>query len=348
MFEEKLECENRLKSKVVSIIEKGQDIQILIPIPEQYYYDENILGLSVTEIYKKILQLMPGIDEFANSAFLKHDKESWNAIQTLLYYWNYRDITRIDRLKNSVLLEYAFRKKILEIQNQNLPKYQLDCIKNFTPEIAVKELADKASNHRINKHPFLKEMDQNGISVKHTRLFLENYYVNNRIFHLFIASLSLCTPFNERGDLACNFYDEMGQGDSALAHPNLFLKNFNGIGRPKAITPLPEALSLANAKAYAAFLSGDYHYGLGGFGFIELTMPNQMKKILNGLEKSGIPRADLEFWEAHITIDVEHGKTWFSNMLSLIKTEQDAQKCLQGGMFLLDARATMYDGIMSC
>ncbi len=103
---------------------------------------------------------------------------------------------------------------------------------------------------------------------------------------------------------------------------------------------------MVNAKTYAAFLSGDYYFGMGGFGYIELAMPNQMIKILKGLEKSGLPKQDLEFWDAHITLDLEHGKTWFSEMLKLIKNSEQAQRCLEGGSSLLEARAKMFDSIL--
>lgn len=256
---------------------------------------------------------------------------------------------RIDRIRDDTpLVEAALRRRVIDIETQHLPVYQLECVSDFTPERAVQELADKVFSHRINTHPLLEEMFKNGISPRQVKIFLENYYVNNRLFHLFIATLNLCTPLERRTELANNFYDELGAGDSAMAHPVLFFKNFNHIEKPTCISPLPEALSLVNAKTYAAFLSGDYHYGMGGFGYIELAMPNQMKKILMGLRKSGLPEADLEFWEAHIYIDEEHGKAWFSEMLHLIETPEEAQKCLVGGMRLLDARAKMYDGVFNC
>jgi hypothetical protein len=98
-------------------------------------------------------------------------------------------------------------------------------------------------------------MQSSGLHKKALKAFLENYYVNNRLFHLFIAALSLSSPFNHRVELAGNFFDEMGEGDLSLAHPNLFLKNFNSFGVPSVISPEPEALHLVNAKTYAAFLS---------------------------------------------------------------------------------------------
>ncbi|HLB42969.1 MAG TPA: iron-containing redox enzyme family protein [Gammaproteobacteria bacterium] len=332
--------------EVINLIEKDQQVAISIRLPKSFLF-KNIL--EIDHAYHKISELTPMITNLAKTAFIEQNKTAWKTVQLLLYYWNYRDLMRIDRVKdNTILVEYALRKIILDIQMNYAPCYSLECVNDFTPERAVQELADKVYSHRINKHPLLEEMVNHGMSPSSVRLFLENYYVNNRLFHLFIAGLCFCTPMAKRTELANNFYDEMGAGDTDMAHPTLFLKNFNTIKLPTIITPLPESVYLVNAKTYAAFLSGDYHYGMGGFGYIELAMPNQMRKILAGLEKSGLPRSDLEFWETHISIDVEHGKTWFSEMLDLIKTAEHAQKCLTGGMHLLEARATMYDGILNC
>ena len=335
---------SRAVNQRINLVEHGQTTKISVEIPQ------NLLVNNVADIenaYVAIQKLSTQVLEISESAFLNKDKLSWDAIQRILYYWNYRDITRISYDTGYVsFVEHVLRKSVLEIEEKYKPSYELESYNDFTPERAVQELADKAKGHRINYHPFLEEMASSGLSQQGTKVFLENYYVNNRLFHLFIAALVFTTPLERRTELANNFYDELGSGDSNLAHPLLFLKNFNSFGRPDTITPLPEALCLANAKTYVACLSDDYHFGMGGFGFIELTMPEQMIKILSGLEKSGIPRQDLEFWDMHITIDQEHGKNWFCEMLQFIKTPQQAQKCLSGGMYLLDSRATMYDGIM--
>lgn len=325
------------------INEPGQTIPIAIELPECVLFEKIE---TIDEVKKTIEELTPFIDNVALNAYEKNDYSAWSLVQTMMYLWNYREVTRKGRVSGlSYMVETYFRNRLMQAQFKHETYFALSCHNDFTPEKAVQELSDKAHNHRINTHPLLVHMAENGLSKDDARIFLENYYVNNRLFHLFIVGLSLSSPLERRTELANNFYDELGSGDSAMQHPKLFLKNFDTIGRSEELTPQPEALSLVNAKTYAAFLDGDYHYGMGGFGFIELTMPVQMEMILEGLKKTGLPRPDLEFWELHITVDLEHGKTWFSEMLELIKTPEQAQACLTGGMRLLEARASMYDGI---
>lgn len=331
------------KVQEVVFLEPEETTSIGISLPKKYLVQDID---TLDGAYNKIKELTSSIRITAEAAFGQKSKPAWDAIQTLLYYWNHRDLLRIDRVGSYVhIVENALRKIVLDTENKYLSEHALESVNDFSPERAVQELADKAHSHRINNHPLLEQMENHGIPMDTARLFLDNYYVNNRLFHLFIAALSLSTPMSRRTELANNFFDEMGSGDNAMAHPNLFLKNFDTIGRPSKITPIPEALSLVNAKTFAAFSCGDYYYGMGGFGYIELAMPKQMEKILKGLGKSGFSRENLEFWETHITIDLEHGKAWFGEMRELIKTPEQAQKCLAGGMRLLDARASMYDGV---
>jgi pyrroloquinoline quinone (PQQ) biosynthesis protein C len=334
-----------MQNTKVNMYEHSEDvIPVSITLPKKVF--DHLAAKTFEEAQIKSKQLLPIIERLAYAAFSKKDKPSWDAVQNLLYYFNHNDITRKNRLHNFTwMVESVLRQAILDQEIRAMAPVNLECEDQFSAEAAVEEMAKKANAHRINHHPLLTHMAEKGLSQNEILHFISNYYVNNRLFHLFIVTLSLFTPLEGRTELANNFFDELGAGDTAMAHPKLFLKNFDTVGRPTEIIPLAEALHLANAKTHAAYLSGDYHYGMGGFGFIELTMPEQMKKILAGLGKSNVPKKDLEFWDMHISIDLEHGKTWFREMLSLVQTPEQAKKCLQGGMILLEARATMYDGI---
>lgn len=301
--------------------------------------------LTFENTLQLVSQLLPEIEQLANAAFRDKDKKSWDEIQKILYSWNILELFRINIVDHRFVLHTILRNKIIEIEQVNKPHHLLECKSNFTPKRAIEELYDKAKSHRINCHPFLETLNNDGLSVNAISTFLQNYYVNNRAFHLFVATQSLFTPIEMRTEVYKNLYEELGAGDNTLAHPNLFLKNFDTIGKPDKVEPLPEALYLFNSKFHATFLSGHYHFGMGGLGFIEITMPEQMMKILSGLKKSRIPEQDLEFWKIHIIVDLEHGKAWFEEMEKLIRTSEQAEQCLQGGLQLIEARATMYDGI---
>ncbi len=106
-----------------------------------------------------------------------------------------------------------------------------------------------------------------------------------------------------------------------------------------------ETLELFNTKFFLSKLCGDALVGLGAFGFLEFSMPSQMEQILKGLKRAGLPAADLVFWRHHIAVDTQHGDDWFAGMRKIIRSPEEAERVLRGGLRLLDARARMFDGI---
>ena len=281
----------------------------------------------------------------ANQAFKHNDEISWAEIQHILYHYNTNDVERIiDPLSYRAVAERAVRNYILSIENDNYTPHTHKLDGEFTVDKAIEALRDEALGHRINQHPIFEIMN-GGLSKDEIRIFLDNYYVNNRLFHLHLATLSLATPLAKRNDLFANLYDELGCDDAELAHPLLFLKNYGFVGESESINPVPGTLHLLNTKVQMTHLCSDFRKGFGGFGFIEISMPIQMKAILSGLTKSGMTSEQTIFWDLHISIDERHGESWFHEMRELITNEDDYTTILDSGVRLLNARTALYDDV---
>lgn len=284
--------------------------------------------------------------ELAERAFRDEQRQAWEQMQSALYLWNTEDLERtLHPTSYASMTHRTFRNMAAVVQNAYRPHRALQCRHRFSTDAALQELYQAATSHRINHHPLIVHLEEGSLNAAAVRLFLDNYYVNNRLFHLHIATLSAAAPLQRRNDLYSNLYDELGGEDAHLAHPLLFLRNYDTIGRTETIRPLPESLNLLNVKVLMTHLASDCLGGFGGLGFIEIAMPRQMRCILAGLRRSGMPERDLIFWETHITIDEQHGRNWFAEMRELLSTADDAEALLNGGVALLDARAGVYDGI---
>jgi len=290
----------------------------------------------------------PGVESLAKRAFEADDQVAWTNVQYMLYHWNLEELER----KTPVMdfgrtVRQALRNVILEVETRaRRTQIHLDCWDDFTPDKAVEELKQAATNHRIHQHPLLTTLVERGLSKESVRTFLENYYVNNRVFHLHIAAQSLSTPFELRAELYKNLHDELGAGDPDAAHPLLFLRNFRTLGDVNAVAkPLVGSIHLLNTKIFHTFLCGNYKQGLGALGFLELAMPNQMEMLLAGLKRSGLPEQDLIFWDLHISLDQEHGEAWFDEIRKIIDTREDAYRILEGGLATLEARSVFYDSV---
>jgi len=290
----------------------------------------------------------PRITDLATRAFKEGASDAWYDIQCILYHWNLEELERTTSVTSyDRIIRQILRNAILRVE-EGVKRSQLsmECLEDFTSEKAIDELEKIARDHRINVHPLLIYMEEVGLSKEECRLFLDNYYVNNRVFHLHIAAQSLSTPFELRAELYQNLYDELGTGTPSEAHPLLFLRGYKSLGgSDSVIEPLVGAIHLLNTKIYHTLLSGNYRNGLGALGFLELTMPAQMRKLLAGFRKSGLTKEETIFWDLHISLDEEHGDAWFDEMKKILETPEDALAILDGGQSVLDARCAFYDSV---
>jgi len=317
-------------------------MQINIQIP-QVLESDNIN--SIEDVEKYYQRAVEYVHPIAVQSFKDKDKLSWAQIQHILYHYNTRDVERIiDPLSFQAVAERAVRNYIVHIENTYTKEHSVDLGAPFTVDLAIETLKNEALGHRINNHPIFDMMSK-GLSKDEIRVFLDNYHVNNRLFHLHLATLSLATPLVKRNDLFANLYDELGCDDVSNAHPLLFLKNYNFVGESESIDPTPGTLYLLNTKVLLTHLCSDYRKGFGGFGFIEISMPVQMKAILSGLTKSGMSADQTIFWDLHISIDERHGESWFHEMRELINNEDDYRTVLSAGIQLLEARCALYDDV---
>lgn len=321
-------------------------MKIRVPLPTEGMF---VQPNDYRQAFDTAGSLLGPIETLGRQAFLSNDRAAWQRAQCLLYHWNMEELTRSTPYgDHGRAVRQILRNRLLAIQEEGWRKNlsgQLRSLVDGPVDGMLAELQRRARAHRINDHPLLQEMALHGLPRHGVSLFLENYYVNNHVFHLHMAALALMAPLEARGEIAQNFYDEMGEGDLTRAHPILFLRNFDPIGMPDVIDPVPESLDLLNSKIYCAFHCANTAIGLGGFGFLELTMPKQMELILAGLEKSGFESRELEFWQVHISLDAIHGDSWFDSMSQIVKTPEEARNALFGGLLLLDARASVYDAV---
>ena len=210
---------------------------------------------------------------------------------------------------------------------------------------AIAELAAAARAHPVTRHPLFEYARHNGLSLEMTRALMDNYYVNNRAFHQWLAVISNRVSLEMRPGLSQNFNDELTH---PAPHPHLYLKSYDSLGKPEYVSPYAETLQLYNRKFNAA-TAMSAAAAMGGFGFIELVMPSQMRSIVEALcvqlDAYNMSEADLVFWSSHIPIDEHHGEMWLEDMADLVTDRESARDALAGGEYLLDARMGVYDAL---
>ena len=82
-------------NEVINLVESNQKVAISINLPKNLLF-KNIANIE--DAYRKISELSSTVTYLAKSAFIDNNKNSLSTIQFLLYYWNYRDLLRIERV----------------------------------------------------------------------------------------------------------------------------------------------------------------------------------------------------------------------------------------------------------
>lgn len=289
-----------------------------------------------------------GINEdLVHEAFQNKGGELWKELQFLLFNINLRMMRSGFGLgKAHCEEEWTLRNMIERVEQQyTTQEYVPSELK--TAEKFMVWLKERIYSHRVNHSPLFELFDKDDLSAEELRFFLANYRVNMQRFHLHVAAYSLVVPFEMREELYHNLHDEFGQGDFSKAHPNLFEPLMDHFGGAQDDDINAETCHLLNTKINLCWFADGLHYGLGGMGGLELSIPMQQRRVLAHLRRLGLSEKMVEFFVVHCELDEDHGDGWFAAGMPYTITHEDYQKVFSGAMRMLDARAGVYDGILA-
>ena len=284
-------------------------------------------------------------EELAHEAFRNKGGQTWRELQFLLFDMNLR------MMRNGFGLgtprcakDWELRNSIERIEQQYLTQEEVPAELKTGEEFLV-WLKPRIFAHRVNHNALFELFDKDELSAEELRFFMANYRVNMQRFHLHVAAYSLVVPFEMREELYHNLHDEFGQGDFSKAHPNLFEPLMDYLGGARDEDVNAETCHLLNTKISLCWFADGLHYGLGGMGGLELSIPMQQRRVLAHLRRRGFTEQQVEFFVVHCELDEDHGDGWFAAGLPYLKTHADFQKTFNGAMRMLNARAGVYDGI---
>ena len=286
-------------------------------------------------------------EDLLHEAFRNKGQQTWRELQVLLFKMNLRMMDQgfgvgTARGEN----DWAMRNMIERIEQQYLSKEQVPSEIKNSDEFMV-WLKERIASHRVNHSELFDLFDNDDLSDEDLRFFLANYRVNMQRFHLHVAAYSLVVPFEMREELYENLHDEFGEGDFSKAHPNLFEPLMDHFGGAKEEDINPETCHLLNTKINLCWFADGLHYGLGGMGALELSIPLQQRRVLAHFRRRGLSEKLVEFFVVHCECDEDHGEGWFAAGMPHMNTHEEFQKVFDGAMRMLEARAGVYDGILN-
>lgn len=171
------------------------------------------------------------------------------------------------------------------------------------------------------------------------RWFLSQELSGEAGFDDLVALALIRMPDRPKMEMARNFWDEFGRGNSKGVHGALLVHMAQRLGLSCPIeAAMPEALALANLMAGLA-VEGHAYHAIGALGAIELTAPGRVACVAAGMRRLGMPAITRRYFELHATIDVEHSRRWNDEVLRPLVAERPyvAQHLAAGAIMRLEA-----------
>ncbi|MEJ7934837.1 iron-containing redox enzyme family protein [Sphingobium sp. AN558] len=143
------------------------------------------------------------------------------------------------------------------------------------------------------------------------RWFFEQEAAGEAGFDDLVAYTQVKLPPAAKLELARNYWDEMGRGNSKGMHGPML----DDLVETLAVNPVIEntvweSLALANAMTAMATSRRYAWHSVGALGVIELTAPGRSALVAKGLRRIGLSVRERRYFDLHAVLDVKHSADW--------------------------------------
>jgi hypothetical protein len=175
--------------------------------------------------------------------------------------------------------------------------------------------------------------------------FLEQEAAGEAGFDDLVASTQVKLPARAKLELARNYWDEMGRGNSKGMHgPMLDILIETLKLKPHIDTTVWESLALANAMTAMATSRRYAWHSVGALGAIELTAPGRSAATARALRRLGFSADDRRYFDLHAVLDVKHSEAWNREALRPL-VEEDPRRATaiaEGALIRLECGARCF------
>lgn len=177
------------------------------------------------------------------------------------------------------------------------------------------------------------------------RWFMRQELAGEAGFDDLVALTQLKMPMRPKLELARNYWDEMGRGNSEATHGGLLERLGEALGiESDGLGAVWEALALSNLLLGLAANRRYAWHAVGALGVVELTAPDRAERVDRGLKRLGIGGKERIYFALHATLDREHSAGWDAEVLApLLEEDPDrAPFMAEGALLRLRAGARCY------
>ncbi|UBF26401.1 iron-containing redox enzyme family protein [Kovacikia minuta CCNUW1] len=216
----------------------------------------------------------------------------------------------------------------------------------------MQTLHEVTANHPLWNHEFLTRCRTTQLSLAEVQVLAVQMYKFSKEFNRILAGILSCCP-DEQAQLVIleNLFDEMGQGNSTLAHPELFRQFTRALGiDDETLAALPTEPETRHLIDTYLNLPHQYNYlaALGAVCFasegIVRTLYTQIQQGIVGA--TFLPKEALIFFDVHIDVDDSHAAHLAALIEPRINTTEAAMDVNRAILDAMNARVRFFDGIL--
>lgn len=225
------------------------------------------------------------------------------------------------------------------------------------PEAFARYFDALCERNSLADHPLFDFLEHRARRADFVAFFLSDAAVIIRFCDLVVLSM-VGADDAVRGELAENFWDEMGHGRAQERHIHLFghLLEYVGVDlpdRPLSVDDFVGNLDSSGLAGYNFYLflclnRRNQLRSLGALGAAEGMDPPQYTRVLAGCRRVGFDEeAGLAYYASHESMDVKHGDQWLKNvLLPLVRAYPDRrQEIVVGAKMRFNITRDYYDGL---
>lgn len=216
----------------------------------------------------------------------------------------------------------------------------------------IRSFHEVTLNHPLWNHEFLTRCRTAQLTIAEVRILAVQMYKFSKEFNRILAGILSCCPDEEAQQVILeNLFDEMGQGNPMLAHPELFRQFTRALGiDDETLSILPTEPETRHLIETYLNLPHQYNYlaALGAVCFAsEGIVSTLYTQIQHGIAGSTfLPEEALIFFDVHINVDDSHAAHLATLIEPRITTTEAAMDVNRAILDALNARVHFFDGIL--
>ena len=229
-------------------------------------------------------------------------------------------IDRIDCETQPILRDVAarFERAVLDDEMTRVPE---DVVAAYpqTGREYVRWLKKLVGDHEAASHPLYDTYLKDQATADEFKFFMAQETNLDPRFDDILALMQVGRQGGEKMEIASNYWDEMGNGNSKEVHTELFDQSLRALDideRYVSSSFLMEAVISGNLSACLALSRRHYYKSVGFFGVTEYLVPRRFRSFIAGWRRSGLPADGIAYHDLHVKIDAVHAAGWFKNVVA--------------------------------